>query len=120
MTDARAGKILISVDIEGIAGVVHPEQTRPGNGEYERARRLMTAEANAAIAGAFDGGATAVVVNDSHGEFRNLVVDDVDVRAELLLGKPRDLGMVAGIDQDCTAVFLVGWHAKAGRYRIGS
>jgi D-amino peptidase len=114
MAEARPAKILISVDIEGIAGVVHPEQTRPGNGEYERARRRMTAEANAAIAGAFDGGATAAVVNDSHGEFRNLLVDELDVRAEVLLGKPRDLGMMAGIDQDCSAVFLVGWHARAG------
>ena len=107
-------KILIAVDIEGIAGVVHPEQTQPGNAEFERARRLMTAEANAAIRGAFAGGATACVVNDSHGGFRNLIADEIDARVELLLGKPRELGMMAGIDQDCQAVFLVGWHSRAG------
>ncbi len=106
-------KILVSVDIEGVAGVVHPEQTRAGNAEYERARRQMTAEANAAVRGAFDGGASAVIVNDSHGDFRNLLHAEIDPRAEVLLGKPRDLGMMAGIDQDCAAVFLVGWHAKA-------
>lgn len=106
-------KILISVDIEGVAGVVHPEQTRPGNAEFELARRLMTAEANAAIRGALAGGASAVVVNDSHGYFRNLVPDALDPRADVLLGKPRELGMMAGVDQDCTAVFLVGWHARA-------
>jgi D-amino peptidase len=106
-------KILISADIEGIAGVVHPEQTRPGNPEYERARRQMTAEANAAALGAFDGGADAVVVNDSHGDFRNLVADGLDPRAQLLQGKPRELGMMAGVDDDCTAVFMVGWHARA-------
>ena len=106
-------KILISVDIEGIAGVVHPEQTRPGNPEYERARRQMTAEASAAVAGAFEGGASAVVVNDSHGDFRNLLAEDMDARAELLLGKPRELGMMAGVDQNCAAALLVGWHAKA-------
>jgi D-amino peptidase len=105
-------KILISVDIEGVAGVVRPEQTRPGNPEYERARRWMTAEANAAVRGAFDGGAAAMIVNDSHGDFRNLLLDDLDPRAEALLGKPRELGMMAGIDQDCRAVFLVGWHAR--------
>jgi D-aminopeptidase len=86
-------KILIAVDIEGIAGVVHPEQVRPGNPEYERARRQMTAEANAAVEGAFDGGATAVIVNDSHGDFRNLLAEEIDGRAELLLGKPRELGI---------------------------
>ncbi|HKU86344.1 MAG TPA: M55 family metallopeptidase [Casimicrobiaceae bacterium] len=106
-------KILVAVDIEGIAGVVNPEQTRPGNPEYERARRQMTAEANAAVEGAFDGGAKAVIVNDSHGDFRNLVPEVIDARAELLLGKPRELGMMAGVDQECTATFLVGWHAKA-------
>ena len=62
-------KILISVDIEGIAGVVRPEQTRRGNAEYERARVQMTAEANAAVVGAFVGGAATVIVNDSHGDF---------------------------------------------------
>ena len=107
-------KILISVDIEGVAGVVHPEQTQPGNAEYERARRLMTDEANAAVRGAFAGGPTACVVNDSHGHFRNLLASDLDPRAELLLGKPRDLGMMAGVDQNCAAVFLIGWHSRAG------
>lgn len=106
-------RVLISVDIEGIAGVVHPEQTRAGNAEYERARRQMTAEANAAAVGAFDGGAAAVIVNDSHGDFRNLIHEALDPRVELLLGKPRDLGMMAGVDQDCAGAFLVGWHAKA-------
>jgi D-amino peptidase len=106
--------ILVSVDIEGIAGVVHPDQTRPGNPEYERARRWMTAEANAAIRGAFAGGAGRVVVNDSHGSFRNLLPDDLDPRAEVLLGKPRELGMMAGVDEsECKGVFLVGWHARS-------
>jgi len=106
-------KILISVDIEGVTGVVHPEQTRPGNAEYERARRQMTAEANAAVAGALGGGATAIVVNDSHGDFRNLLPDEVDRRAQLIVGKPRELGMMAGVDDGCAAVFMVGWHARA-------
>ena len=78
-------KILISVDIEGVAGVFHPEQTRPSNPEYERARRLMTAEANAAIRGAFVGGASEVLVNDSHGGFRNLLPDELDPRARAVL-----------------------------------
>ena len=106
-------RILVAVDIEGIAGVVNPEQTRAGNPEYERARRLMTAEANAAVEGAIAGGATEVLVNDSHGDFRNLVFEDLHPRAELLQGKPRELGMMAGVDTGCAAVLLVGWHSKA-------
>ena len=108
-------RILVSVDIEGVAGVVHPEQTRRGNADYERARHWMTAEANAAIRGALAGGAQRVTVNDSHGDFRNLLPDELDARADVLLGKPRDLGMMAGVDaDDCAAVFLVGWHARSG------
>ena len=106
-------KVLISTDIEGVAGVFHAEQTRPGNGEYERARRWMTEEANAAIEGAFAGGATEVWVNDSHGGFRNLLPDLLDERAHVVLGKPRTLGMMAGVEYGAEWVFMIGYHAKA-------
>ncbi|MEH3087329.1 MAG: M55 family metallopeptidase [Xylophilus ampelinus] len=106
-------RILISVDIEGVAGVYHPEQVRPGNPEYERARRLMAAEANAAIAGAFDGGADEVLVNDSHGGFRNMPPDLLDERAEVVQGKPRYLGMVSGVELGVAGVYFVGYHARA-------
>jgi D-amino peptidase len=106
-------KILISTDIEGVAGVVHQQQTRSGNPEYERARLLMTAEANAAIAGAFDGGAAEVLVNDSHGDFRNMPAELLDARARLVLGKPRYLGMVAGVEEGVDALCMVGYHSRA-------
>ena len=106
-------KILISTDIEGVAGVVHHQQVRPGNPEYERARVLMTHEANAAIAGAFDAGATEVLVNDSHGDFRNMPAELLDPRAHYVLGKPRYLGMMAGVDLGVDAVCLVGYHSRA-------
>ena len=106
-------KILISVDIEGIAGVFNAEQTRPGNGEYERARRWMTDEANAAIRGAFAGGATEVLVNDSHGTYRNLLPDSLDARALFVLGKPRYLAMMGGLDPECDGVMMIGYHSRA-------
>ena len=106
-------KCLISVDIEGIAGVFHPEQTRAGNGEYERARRQMTAEANAVIRGALAAGAQQILVNDSHGGFRNLLPDLLHPQARMVLGKPRTLGMMGGVDADTDAVLLVGYHARS-------
>lgn len=106
-------KILISVDIEGVAGVYHPEQTRAGNPEYERARRLMAAEANAAIAGAFDAGASAVYVNDSHGGFRNLPPDLLDERAQAIQGKPRYLSMVSGVELGVDGLVCIGYHGRA-------
>ncbi|MBS0389955.1 MAG: M55 family metallopeptidase [Proteobacteria bacterium] len=106
-------KILISVDIEGVAGVYHPEQTRAGNPEYERARRLMAAEANAAIAGAFDAGATTVYVNDSHGGFRNLPPDLLDARAQAIQGKPRYLSMASGVELGVAGMVCIGYHGRA-------
>ncbi len=106
-------KILISTDIEGVAGVVDSQQVRAGNVEYERARQWMTAEANAAVLGAFDGGATDVYVNDSHGGFRNIIAAGIDARATLITGKPRVYSMMAGLEFDVDAVALVGHHSRA-------
>lgn len=106
-------KVLISTDIEGVAGVFHHEQVRAGNPEYERARLLMTHEANAAIAGAFDAGATEVLVNDSHGSFRNMPAELLDARAQAVMGKPRYLSMMAGVDGGVNAVCMIGYHSRA-------
>ena len=108
-------KIFISADIEGIAGVVTPQHGQPGNPEYERARRLMTEEVNAAIAGAFDGGATEVLVNDAHGPMVNLLPEALDERAELLLGRPKPHNMFAGLTGEYAGVMCVGYHAGASR-----
>ena len=111
-------KIFISADIEGVAGVVVPQHGNPGNPEYERARRLMTEEVSAAVAGAFDGGATEVLVNDSHGPQVNLLPELLDPRAELLLGRPKPGGMFAGLDASFAGAFCTGYHSGAGRHGI--
>lgn len=107
--------IFISADIEGIAGVVSPQQCRAGNTEYESARALMEQEVNAAIAGAFDGGATKVVVADSHGSMINLRSANIDPRAELVQSKPRPFSMVEGIDHEhFDGLLCIGYHSAAG------
>jgi D-amino peptidase len=107
-------KIYISADIEGIGCVVRQEQSAPDGREYRWARKMMTEEVNAAIRGAFDGGAHEVVVADSHNVGLNLIPEELDARAELIMGSPRPLCMMDGIDQDFDAAFLVGYHGKAG------
>jgi len=111
-------RIYISSDIEGVAGVVHGEQGRPGNPEYERARRLMTAEVNAAIAGAREGGATEILVNDSHGPMRNLLIEEIDGSARLISGKPKPASMMEGLTAACDGVFALGYHARARSHGI--
>jgi D-amino peptidase len=108
-------KVLISVDMEGISGIVHPTETNPDRYDYERGRALMTAEANAVIAGVLEAEPTAVVrVADAHGPFRNLLPEELDRRAHLVRGKPRPLGMLGGLDEHTDAVLFVGYHARAG------
>jgi D-aminopeptidase len=89
-------RVYVSSDIEGVAGVVAGDQTAPTGGvEYARARRLMTAEVNAAVGAAFDAGASEVLVNDGHGPNTNLLVEELDERVRLLMGKPKALNMAA-------------------------
>ncbi len=111
-------RVYISVDMEGVAGVVHEDQTDPVDprhaGEYNRFRRLMTAEANAAIEGALAAGAGYVLVNDSHWLMRNLLAEELHPAAELLSGTHKPLSMMAGVDLGFDAALCVGYHARAG------
>ncbi|MFD8602929.1 aminopeptidase [Streptomyces sp. TSRI0445] len=108
-------KALISVDMEGISGIVHSSETNPERYDYQRGRELMTAEANAVIAGVLDAEPTAdVLVADAHGTFRNLLPEQLDRRARLVRGKPRALNMLAGLDEETDAALLVGYHVRAG------
>ena len=106
-------KVYISVDIEGVCGVVSIDHTKREGKDYDAARRLMTKEVNAAAEGAFEGGAVDVVVNDSHGSMINLNVEDLDERVTIVSGSPKPLSMVQGIEQ-CDAAFFVGYHSRAG------
>ncbi|WDT91368.1 M55 family metallopeptidase [Streptomyces sp. SCSIO-PteL053] len=108
-------KALISVDMEGISGIVHFSETNPERYDYQRGRELMTAEANAVIAGVLDAEPTAdVLVADAHGTFRNLLPEQLDRRARLVRGKPRALNMLAGLDEETDAALFVGYHVRAG------
>ncbi len=108
-------KVFISVDMEGVAGVTQLEDVLASKGaEYQLARKWMTAEANAAIEGAFEAGATEVVVADSHSMMRNLLPDELHEDALLVRGSPRPGTMMEGMDESFDAAFLVGYHARAG------
>ncbi len=105
-------KVFISVDIEGICDVVNSEHTNNKGFLYNNARKQMTLEANAAIKGAFEAGATEVVVNDSHGPMVNLMPDLLDKRAELITGTTKPLSMMQNLDDSFDAVMFVGYHAR--------
>ena len=108
-------KVYISVDMEGIGGISHSLPTDRGDPGYPAAVALMVGEANAAIEGACAGGATEVLVNDSHGQMFNLTPEDLDPRAVVLQGqKPWSMVAGAGPDQGFAVALFVGYHARAG------
>src|SRR5207244_12667995 len=92
----------------------HLQQVWRGSDDFPASRLLMTREANAAVAGAFDGGAAAVVVNDSHGDMYNLLPEEMDPRAELLIGSPKPWSMMQGLGPDFNVALFIGYHASAG------
>jgi D-amino peptidase len=108
--------VFVSVDIEGITGVVHGEMMMPTGREYDRGRRLMTADTNAAIEGLVQAGAEYILVNDGHGPMRNLLIEELHPAVYLVTGSgdARDLCQLEGVNTGTfdLAVFI-GYHAQA-------
>ncbi|GLW06167.1 D-aminopeptidase DppA [Microtetraspora sp. NBRC 13810] len=107
-------KVYLSVDMEGVTGLTDPEEMHAGGRGYERGCELMTADANAAVEGLFQAGATSAVVNDAHGSTKNLRIDLLDPRATLIRGPGKPMRMAQGLERDHVAACFVGYHARAG------
>ncbi len=104
-------KVHISVDMEGVGGVVTGEQLGPSGFEYGRFREFMTREALAAVEAAKAAGATDIIVADSHGNGQNLLIEQFPTDVRVIRSWPRRLGMVAGIDDSVDAAIFIGYHA---------
>jgi D-amino peptidase len=107
-------KVFISVDMEGITDVTSFNETNPGD-DYQYYRTLMTKEANAAIEGALEAGATEIYVRDAHNTARNIIPEMLNENAKLIrewAGSP--FSMMEGINNSFSAVIFIGYHAKAG------
>lgn len=108
-------KILISADMEGATGVTWPADVLPGSEQWQRCRHMFTSDVNAAIEGFFDGGADEVLVNEAHWTMRNLLLEKLDDRAQMLTGRHKELSMVEGVQHgDVDGIAFVGYHTGAG------
>ncbi|MFI5975628.1 M55 family metallopeptidase [Streptomyces sp. NPDC051452] len=108
-------KILISADMEGATGVTWPADVLPGTPQWERCRVMFTSDVNAAAEGFFDGGADQVLVNEAHWTMRNLLLERLDDRVEMLTGRHKALSMVEGVQHgDVDGIAFVGYHTGAG------
>ena len=109
---AKKLKVYISVDMEGVAGVVTADQLGPGSFEYERFRHFMTDEVQAAMGAARQAGAGEFVVSDSHGNGENLIIEQFGTDTRVVRGWPRHGGMMAGLDPSFQAAIFIGYHAS--------
>ena len=106
-------RVFVSADMEGVTGVTHPQDVIPGRSQYERFRRFLTDDVNAAIEGAASAGATEFLVNEAHDGMRNVLIEELDGRAELIVGSRKPLSMMQGYEGSDVA-FFIGYHARAG------
>ncbi|MCX4716965.1 M55 family metallopeptidase [Streptomyces virginiae] len=108
-------KILISADMEGATGVTWPADVLPGTPQWERCRAMFTSDVNAAVLGFYDGGADQVLINEAHWTMRNLLLEKLDARAEMITGRHKTLSMVEGVQHgDVDGIAFVGYHTGAG------
>ncbi len=107
-------KIFVSVDLEGVAGIVDWDQCVAGGSDYALGRRLVLGEVNAALDGAVAAGATEIVVNDAHSTMRNLPPDELAHGASYLSGRFKPLYMMEGLDASYDAAVFLGYHAAMG------
>ncbi|MEV0784735.1 M55 family metallopeptidase [Streptomyces sp. NPDC050423] len=111
-------RVLISADMEGATGTVSPADVAAGTPRYERFRRLLTRDVNAAVAGFADAGAEEIVVNDAHCGMDNVLIEELDPRAVLIVGRHKPLGMMEGLEEGIDAVAFVGYHTGAGEQGV--
>ena len=110
-------RVLISVDMEGVVGTVTGDQLGPTGFEYGRFREFMTREALAAVTAARAAGATDIIVADAHGNGENLLIEQFPADVRVIRSWPRQLGMVAGVDQQVDAVMFIGYHASTNNVK---
>lgn len=108
------------MDMEGVAGITHREQTNPLGYDYSYARHLMIQECNAVIQGCVDAGADYIVVSDSHGGngCKTMLAEELHPAADLVTGSPRPHGQLCGLDDSFDAVMMPGYHVRHGAFGV--
>ena len=107
-------KILMLSKLEGVNGVFSPEQCQEGTPKNVNALRLQLEEVNAAVRGAFAGGATRAVVKGLGNPRMAVGIEALDERAEIILGSvPVDTWRAELQEAKFDAIFMLGFHARA-------
>jgi len=113
-------KLYLSVDMEGITGLADETHIDADKHNYERSRRIMTDEANYVITAAFEAGIEEVVVNDSHAQMNNLLIERLHPETQLITGAVKPYSMVQGLDASFSGAIFTGYHARAAQKGVMS
>ncbi|GGH73754.1 D-amino peptidase [Pullulanibacillus pueri] len=105
-------KLYMSVDMEGITGIIDATMVDSSKHNYSRGREIMTAEANHVITSAFENGCQEVIVNDSHSKMNNLLIEKLHPEAQLITGDVKPFSMVQGLDDSFSGAVFVGYHTR--------
>ncbi|CAM3717236.1 M55 family metallopeptidase [Mesobacillus zeae] len=106
-------KLYISADMEGITGLADHTHVDSAKQNYERGRLIMTNEVNSVVTSGFEHGCTEILVNDSHSQMNNLLVELLHPETQLITGGVKPFSMVEGLDETFGGVIFVGYHARA-------
>jgi len=105
-------KIYIHTDLEGVSGIGCGDMVNTDYVDYSYCIERLMADVNAAVDGAFLGGAEHVTVLDSHGGGGNFDRHMLDSRAEF---DEKENGKWWGkVDESYSGTFFIGAHAMAG------
>jgi D-amino peptidase len=110
-------KIFISIDIEGIPGVVSLEHVRKEGKDYEKARKWMTEHLLITLNSLKENGISEIIVNDSHGDMTNLLLDEIPEEVYVITGYLKKFSMLEGIE-GCDAGIFLGYHSRAGSFGV--
>lgn len=113
-------KLYISIDMEGVTGLVDNTFVDSRQYNYTRGQAIMTEEANHVIGSAFDAGCTEVIVNDSHSKMNNLLIEKLHPEAQLISGDVKPFSMVQGLDASFAGAAFLGYHTMAAKKGVMS
>lgn len=113
-------KLYISVDMEGITGLVDSTFVDSSKHNYVRGQHIMTEEANHVIESAFNAGCHEVIVNDSHSKMNNLIIEKLHPETKLISGSVKPFSMVQGLDQSFGGAVFIGYHSRASQKGVMS
>ncbi|WP_135556090.1 M55 family metallopeptidase [Paenibacillus cymbidii] len=108
-------KLYVSADMEGITGIVDASFVTYDQQHYVRGQHLMTGDVNQVLQAAYAHGGREILVNDSHGRMNNIVIEELDPRAQLISGIVKPYCMMQGLDDSCDGALFVGYHARASQ-----